>query len=289
MGTNINHRDVALHVEVDGHGPPLLMLHGITSDVGTYGFIVDELATRHRVMRLDFRGHGSSGRAPGNYLAEAYLGDALAVVEALAGEPVLIVGHSLGGMVGAALAQRRPDLVRSVFLEDPAVFPQGFSAEPEGSLFDAFGRIRETVPMLQQMGMSDTEIRALLVAAPAATGTPLGETLSPDALDAMARALLALDATVLDGVVDPAVRARNVPAFEMGRPVEVPGVVLVPDPTAPDGLLSPVDVELLRAVAPHWRFETLAGAGHLMHDASAIRPVYLAHLREWLDAPDNGS
>ena len=45
--------------------PPILVLHGITQSTATWGWLVPHLADTHRVVRLDFRGHGRSGRTPG--------------------------------------------------------------------------------------------------------------------------------------------------------------------------------------------------------------------------------
>lgn len=79
-------------------------------------------APTHSVLRLDFRGHGDSDRAPGAYGMPEYVSDAVAVCEQLAQRPCVVVGHSLGGATAAALAQQRPDLVRAVVLEDAPLF-----------------------------------------------------------------------------------------------------------------------------------------------------------------------
>ena len=62
----IRNADITLHVEVDGDddAPPVVMLHGITMSGRTWDWVVADLADRFRVIRLDFRGHGRSGRAP---------------------------------------------------------------------------------------------------------------------------------------------------------------------------------------------------------------------------------
>jgi pimeloyl-ACP methyl ester carboxylesterase len=95
----VEHGDVQLHVEVDGDdaAPPLLMLHGITMSGRTWEWLVPDLVDRFRVLRLDFRGHGRSGPAPGAYEPADYVGDAVAVVEQVAGGPVLVVGTRSAG------------------------------------------------------------------------------------------------------------------------------------------------------------------------------------------------
>ena len=65
----IRNGSIELHVTEDGDpsAPPILLLHGITSFGGTWEWIVPSLAERFRVLRLDFRGHGASDRAPEAY------------------------------------------------------------------------------------------------------------------------------------------------------------------------------------------------------------------------------
>jgi pimeloyl-ACP methyl ester carboxylesterase len=65
---------VALNVEVDGSddGSPVVFLHGVSGSVRTFEWLGSHLADRHRVMRLDLRGHGRSEHAPGTYVVERF-------------------------------------------------------------------------------------------------------------------------------------------------------------------------------------------------------------------------
>ena len=116
----VQNGDVSLNVMIDGDddAPPLLLMHGILGCAETWNWMVPRVADRFRVLRLDFRGHGDSDRAPGEYQMASYVSDAVAVCEQVAGAPVAVVGHSLGGATAAGLAQTRPDLVRGAVLED---------------------------------------------------------------------------------------------------------------------------------------------------------------------------
>jgi pimeloyl-ACP methyl ester carboxylesterase len=62
----IQNGDVELNVVVDGadDAPPILLLHGILGGSQTWDWIVTRLVDNYRLLRLDFRGHGKSGRAP---------------------------------------------------------------------------------------------------------------------------------------------------------------------------------------------------------------------------------
>src|SRR5262245_28727530 len=90
----------ALHyVEGPAAGPPLLLLHGVTRNRHDWDLLLPELTKAWRVVALDHRGHGGSGRAPGTYRVADYARDTADFVNATFSEPVSVLGHSLGAMV----------------------------------------------------------------------------------------------------------------------------------------------------------------------------------------------
>jgi len=240
------------------------------------------LAPNHRVLRLDFRGHGQSGRAEGTYHFPSYLADAVAVCEQAAGGQCVVVGHSLGGGTAAALAQQRPDLVRGIVLEDPALANRGHEQVTlEGnSLFAVFQMVRQMVPMLQQSGMMPEALAEALAITPGTDGAPMGAAMHPDAIHAMAVGLLQLDAAVLDPVLD----GSMITAFDTEATIPVPGLVLAADGASPDAVVRAPDIERLAAHSPLVEVRIVAGAGHLIHDSLAHRGTLAAALLEFLAA-----
>jgi pimeloyl-ACP methyl ester carboxylesterase len=97
--------------------PPFLFLHGHTSAIVEWDSSVSRIQDRFRCIVPDLPGHGLSCLPP---VSEATLDRTVqAVVElldSLAFGPAVVVGHSMGGRVGAHVALRRPDLVRSLVL-----------------------------------------------------------------------------------------------------------------------------------------------------------------------------
>ncbi|MBI2709164.1 MAG: alpha/beta hydrolase [Actinobacteria bacterium] len=276
-------RDVTLHYEDDGDpdAPPILVLHGITQSSATWGWLVPHLAARHRVVRLDFRGHGRSGRTPGRYGFRGYVEDATAVCERVLRGPTVIVGHSLGGGTAAAVAQARPDLVRGVVLEDPPLLGAGaedVAGLPGNSLLEGFRLMRESVPQLQAAGMAPAELVETLRGVPSPSGPAFGELSYDDALDAMAEALLQLDATVLDPVLE----GRSEPVFDPLRELPVPGIVLAADPAMSDAVTRPQDLDRLRKHSPLVECRVVTGSGHLIHDSRQHRQVVLDAVQELL-------
>lgn len=105
--------------EIEGAGPPIVCLPGIS-----FGTVASFLAVAtappllgRRVVMVDYLGSGASDpAADGRYDLEAHVGTIAAVVAALDAGPVPIVGHSMGGTVGIALAQAHPHLVSQLIV-----------------------------------------------------------------------------------------------------------------------------------------------------------------------------
>ncbi len=273
---------IELHVADDGDpsAPPILLLHGITSFGGTWDWIVPDLAERFRVLRLDFRGHGDSDRTPGEYSPAGYVSDAVAAIEQAAGQPCVVMGHSLGGATAAGLLQQHADLVVAAVLEDPplglAGAPRDGDVEEEGagaaalegnSLLESFRVIRESAPQLQQSGITVDVLSGILAAAPAASGGTFGELLHPDAITSMAGSLLRVDASVLDPVLTGTIRSF----LEPDAPFAAPTLIVCADPTKPDAVADPALAEHYSSISPATEFVVLEGAGHLIHDEVGSR------------------
>ncbi len=278
----IDNHGVTLHVTEDGNpaGPAVLFLHGIVSCADTWDWALPDLVATHRVLRLEFRGHGDSARAAGTYGFANCVGDAIAVCEQVIGTPAVLVGHSLGGGTAAAVAQQRPDLVRAVLLEDPAIMAGDIEAvdgEPN-ALLAVFAMMRQTVPMLQASGATVEALVGILSEGPSTDGRPMKDTMHPDAILAMAGGLLRLDATVLDPVLA-GVYDR---VFDPHAPIPVPGIVLAGDPAMPDTIVRAPEKALLAQHSPHIQVRTVTGAGHLIHDSLDHRDTMRAALHEVL-------
>jgi pimeloyl-ACP methyl ester carboxylesterase len=118
--------DVSIEYSVDlptAKGGPLLFLHGLSGILSTYDEVVASLADLGRpIYRLDLRGHGRSERAPGTYSVPFYAADVVAFIESVIGKPVVLVGHSLGGVITHHLAATRPDLIVGALTEDPPLY-----------------------------------------------------------------------------------------------------------------------------------------------------------------------
>ena len=275
---------VSLHVAESGDpaASPILLLHGIIGSGRTWDWIVPELAERYRVLRLDFRGHGQSDRAPEEYTPAGYIADAVAVLEH-AGRPCVVVGHSLGGATAAALTQQRPDLVVGALMEDPPLGPSGpgESASLEGhALLEGFQLMRETIPQLQASNVEVDALVGMLADAPDTTGAgTFGDMLHADAIQSMAASMLEVDATVLDPVLNGTMPSFLDPAVGFGAP----SLIITADPSKPDAVADPQTARHYADRSPAVDVMVINGAGHLIHDEKASRATFHTAVRSFLD------
>jgi 3-oxoadipate enol-lactonase len=111
----------ALHYRTDGpdSGPAVVFANSLGTDLRLWDAVLPLLPKGWRIIRYDKRGHGLSDHGGGNDIAD-HVDDAIAVIEALAGGPVVFVGLSVGGLIAQAVACRRPDLVRAIVLSNTA-------------------------------------------------------------------------------------------------------------------------------------------------------------------------
>lgn len=116
-GTTIN---VA---EGPANGPSLILLHGQASRWQDHRRVLRRLTERHHVIAIDVPGHGRSDRLALDEYTCVHVAALLAdTIEQVADGPVLLAGHSSGGVLALAIAAARPKLVRGLLLEDPPLF-----------------------------------------------------------------------------------------------------------------------------------------------------------------------
>jgi len=134
---------VKIRYEVVGKGRPLVLLHGWCCDRTwwTHSGYLDGLQRDFRVVTVDLRGHGESGKphSPSAYQADVVIGDVLAVADAEGIDRFAIWGLSYGGRIGWLTAYAAPQRVaalissgswdpRSETYEDWKVFDDGWGA-----------------------------------------------------------------------------------------------------------------------------------------------------------------
>ena len=106
----------AIHVEEEGTGPDVVLLHGFTGSAATMKELGSTL-DRHQ-LRIDLVGHGHSS-APASvdpYCMDAMVDQVATVIDEMVDGPVDLVGYSLGGRVALSMLVARSELVRKASL-----------------------------------------------------------------------------------------------------------------------------------------------------------------------------
>jgi pyruvate dehydrogenase E2 component (dihydrolipoamide acetyltransferase) len=139
-------------------GEPVVLIHGFGGDLNNWLFALPALAEEHTVYALDLPGHGGSSKdvGDGTGLADAVIG----FLDAVELERPHLVGHSLGALVAAQVAER--GRAASLTLVAPAGFGQPVNESYLDGFISAESR-RELKPVLQLLFADDALVTRSLV------------------------------------------------------------------------------------------------------------------------------
>ncbi|MDR6585939.1 alpha/beta hydrolase [Herbaspirillum sp. BH-1] len=109
----------------------VIIVPGITSPAVTWGFVGERFGQQFDTYVLDVRGRGlSSASETLDYSLDAQAADVIALAEALGLERYAVVGHSMGGRIGARAASQQPRGLTRLVMVDPPVSGPGRRAYP---------------------------------------------------------------------------------------------------------------------------------------------------------------
>lgn len=127
----VPHAGLRFHVIEWGpkNARPVVMLHGIRGFAETFAGVADALQPEFRVIAYDQRGRGETDWDPQrNYYTDTYVGDLLAIADALGLARFDLLGHSMGGINAIVFAALHPERLRRLIVEDAG--PGAFEASP---------------------------------------------------------------------------------------------------------------------------------------------------------------
>jgi pimeloyl-ACP methyl ester carboxylesterase len=270
------------YVEGPPSGPPLVLLHG-GGDRWQYLLpIIPSLVMRWHVYALDLRGHGKSGRVPGQYRPENYVADIMAFLESQLTERVILFGHSLGGWIALMVAAELTEKVRALILADPPLCMEGWVAI-EGS--EESIRLYRAMRSLAGSGLSVPELASSLADLPVSVSgqdAPMryGDLPGMDAahLRGWAKTLSQVDPDVAqyhaEGRMEEYVQKVDLDAAL--RRITCPVLLLQGDPTQ-GGVISDSDVKHALSLFPNGLHVKLEGTGHnLGMDTWKVAPLLRA-------------
>jgi magnesium chelatase accessory protein len=242
------------HVQEMGAGPALMLLHGAGGATQSFRALLPRLAAAgFRAIAVDLPGQGftRAGRRDRSAL-EPTAEDLAALARAQGWNPVAAIGHSAGGALALALAERLP--LRAVVGINAAL--DGFPGLA-GLVFPAMARALTLVPfapaLFARSAGNPSSVRALL----ASTGSAVAE----DAVALYTR--LIADPAHVEGALAMMAAWRLDPLLARLPAIGVPVLLLTGDR---DRTVPPATSARAAARMPDARVVSLPGLGHLMHE-----------------------
>lgn len=118
MTKKIRVRGIEMAYDLEGSGPPVLLLHGYPFNRSMWLEQVEALQTSHRVITPDLRGLGETEATPEPATMTEMAEDVAALLDELKIDRVALGGLSMGGYVALAFVRRFPLRVRALILAD---------------------------------------------------------------------------------------------------------------------------------------------------------------------------
>jgi len=110
---------------------PVLCLHGLTRNSADFEDLAPQLSRKRRVLAMDVRGRGRSDYDPNprTYHLGSYVADVLSLLDAERLDRVVLIGTSMGGLIGMMLGAERPQALAGLVLNDigPVIEPAGLA------------------------------------------------------------------------------------------------------------------------------------------------------------------
>jgi pimeloyl-ACP methyl ester carboxylesterase len=259
------------------------MLHGLSGISTSYDEVVEQLALDADVFRIDLRGHGRSDRAAETYSVPFYTADVVAFIEEVIGEPVVLAGHSLGGVITHHIAATRPDLVRSALCEDPPLYFCDQSLF-EQSIFASIFPVLESEMRSAQASSKPREHFVAMVADTVMPWGRAGDNMSARALQSRVDAMMLADPDVWL----PAIHGGALSGYDPDAPISKPMIILRADPQMGPALF-PDHAARQHTANPDAEIRLIDGAPHGIHSFLRSSERYVDALREIIRRGSRGS
>ena len=107
---------VRVHYQEKGAGAPLVLLHGYTALTFAWKDVFDPLSEQFRVIAVDLKGFGFSGKPDGDYARRAQADLVIRLLDQLKIDRAILCGNSMGGEISMHAAVRHPDRVSALIL-----------------------------------------------------------------------------------------------------------------------------------------------------------------------------
>ena len=272
------------YIDFGGSGQTLLMVHGLAGNALNWMAVAPDIASTHRAIALDLAGFGQTPLFGRSATVGANADLVHDFIRKVIGEPVMLMGNSMGGHIAVLEAAANPDAVMGLVLVDAAI-PGDHVRRPEPLMLGAMAAL--SIPGLAYT-LLDRQLREL----------------GPEELVKRALELVCADPSRVDpSVVEAHIRLtrerehlgrQNARAFiqasrsiglRMADPRFWSRVAAVASPTlvmhgSLDRLIPVAAAREMHRRRPDWQFEVLNRVGHVPMLETPGR--FMSVLRRWL-------
>ncbi|MGB0980543.1 MAG: alpha/beta fold hydrolase [Winogradskyella sp.] len=112
----LEYKNTSIYYNVTGKGEPVVLLHGFLETVAMWQTLIPKLSKNHQIICIDLLGHGNTDCLGYVHTMETMADAVRAVLNSLNIEKATFIGHSMGGYVALALAERHPKLFSGLCL-----------------------------------------------------------------------------------------------------------------------------------------------------------------------------
>ena len=112
----LEYKKSAIHYTISGEGSAIILLHGFLETADMWYDFIPELSKNYQVVTIDLLGHGKTGCLGYIHVMDDMASTVLEVLNHLKIEKAIFIGHSMGGYVALALAEKEPQLFKGLCL-----------------------------------------------------------------------------------------------------------------------------------------------------------------------------
>jgi pimeloyl-ACP methyl ester carboxylesterase len=262
---------------------PVLLLHGFGASIGHWQHNLDFLATHHTVYGMDLVGWGGSRKPNIKYDIDLWVDQVHDFWQTFVGQPMILVGNSIGSLVALVAAARYPELATSlvmVSLPDLSA-EQELIPKPIQPLVNGIKRIILNPPLLHTLFWIVSRPNVARKWAKIAYANP--DRVTDDLIDlfltpAQEQEAPAAFVRIMQGMTS----SNFSPNIRKLLPtMQIPMLLLW---GCEDRMIPPGTAAVLTKLNPRLELVNLEAAGHCAHDE--VPDVVNEKIRTWLDALD---
>jgi pimeloyl-ACP methyl ester carboxylesterase len=266
-------------------GPRVVLVHGLGGSHLNWALLAPLLARKARVTAVDLAGHGLTNPEGRETTVQANTRLLGRFVREVAGEPVVLVGNSMGGLISLFHAAYNPELVKGLVLVDPAL-PMVFGTRPDPTMLATF--FLYSVPGLGERFLARSRAvparkqidRLLEMVCADPSGIPEELKLASEHLIHERAKVEGLDKAFLAAARSTVfTTSRRGAYYAAMSKVRVPVFLMSGDR---DRLVNVAAARFVARRHPHWRYDEYAGIGHVPQ--MEIPEVVSERVLDWMDA-----